>query len=124
MSMIQSVLFKEKRWHVMRCQNPLLQPQVSHTNPKRKKTQKPRGKIAYSICNKSTYKFVWSSKTKKHIECSACKQCWIKSRKSFIKVTKIMLMSQMHFWLVDYLHKILIAFASEVVGKIFLSVKT
>ena len=47
----------------------------------KKTTQKPSGKITCSICNKSTKKFVWSSKNMRYIECSACKQCWIKSRK-------------------------------------------
>ena len=47
----------------------------------KKTTQKPSGKITCSICNKSTDKFVWSNKNKRYIECSACKQCWIKSRK-------------------------------------------
>ena len=46
-----------------------------------KTTQKPSSKITCSICDKSTDKFVWSNKNKRYIECSACKQCWIKSRK-------------------------------------------
>ena len=36
----------------------------------------------------------------------------------FIKVTTNVLMSQMHFWLVDYIHKILITFLADVVEKI------
>ena len=48
-----------------------------------KTTQRPNGKITCSICNKSTDKFVWNSKNMRYIECSACKQCWIKSRKKF-----------------------------------------
>ena len=47
----------------------------------RKTTQKPSGIITCNICSKSTKKFVWSSKNKKYIECSACKQWRIKSRK-------------------------------------------
>ena len=47
----------------------------------KKTTQKPSCKITCGICNKSTDKFVWSSKSMNYIECYACKQCWIKSRK-------------------------------------------
>ena len=47
----------------------------------KKTTQKPSGKITCSMCKKSTDKFVWSNKNKRYIECSTCKQCWIKSRR-------------------------------------------
>ena len=60
---------------------PAITASVSSYKSLRKTSQKPSGKITCSMCSKSTDKFIWSSKNKKYIECSACKQCWIKSRK-------------------------------------------
>ena len=60
----------------------------------------------------------------RYIECSASKQYWIKSGKKVYYITTNMLMSQMHFWLVDCIHKILITFVAEVVWKIFSSRKS
>ena len=60
---------------------PAVTASVSSYKYSKKTTQKTSGKITCSICNKSTDKFVWSNKNKRYIECSVCKQCWIKSRK-------------------------------------------
>ena len=63
----------------------------------KKTTQKPSGKITCSICKKSTDKFVWSNKNKRYIECSTCKQCWIKSRKKVYQSHQNYANESMHF---------------------------
>ena len=78
---------------------------VSSYKSLRKTKKKPNGKKTCNLCSKTNYKFSWSIKDKKYIECSTYKQCLIKSRK---KNYQSMLMRQMSFWLVDHIHKILI----------------
>ena len=45
----------------------------------------------------------------------------IKSWKMFIKMTTNVLIIQMHFWFVDYMHEILISFIVEFEGEIYSS---
>ena len=59
---------------------------VSSYKSLRKTKKKPNGKKNCNLCSKTNYKFSWSIKDKKYIECSTYKQCLIKSRKKIIKV--------------------------------------
>ena len=45
----------------------------------------------------------------------------IKSWKMFIKMTTNVLIIQMHFWFVDYMHEILMSFIVEFEGEIYSS---
>ena len=60
---------------------PAVTASVSSYKSLRKITKRPSGKITCNICSKISTKFIWSRKNNKYIECSTCKQCWIKSRK-------------------------------------------
>ena len=60
---------------------PAVTASVSSYKSSRKTIKRPSGKITCNICGKISTKFTWSRKNNKYIECSTCKQCWIKSRK-------------------------------------------
>ena len=60
---------------------PAVTASVSSYKSFSKITKRPSGKITCNICSKTSTKFIWSRKNNKYIECSTCKQCWIKSRK-------------------------------------------
>ena len=103
---------------------PAVTASVSSYKSLRKTIKRPSGKITCNICSKISTKFIWSRKNNKYIECSTCKQCWIKSRKKAYQSHQNYA-DKSNALLVGGLDtQSLIAFAADVVEKICSTGKT